>query len=71
MPTRPPPCKYQCPSCHWKKTVAPRSDAVILGYDCFDKCPQCGHAPLAMTMLPRTPDGPASILQVLERWLKP
>lgn len=41
MPIKPKPFIYFCESCGWKKTVAPRSDALMPGeyYDC---CPKCG-----------------------------
>lgn len=45
MPIPPAPRIYTCPACHWSKTVAPRSDALMPG-DYFDTCPTCGHAPL-------------------------
>ena len=45
MPICPTPMYYQCPACHWSKTVAPRSDA--LGpCDFYSDCPQCQHSPL-------------------------
>ena len=48
MPVRPPPLTYRCPACHWSRTVAPRSDALIAGIDHFRACPACGHGPLEM-----------------------
>ncbi len=45
MPISPPPIIYTCPSCHWSKTVAPKSDALMLG-DFFDACPKCGNTAL-------------------------
>ena len=45
MPVRPPPRTYTCPACHWSKTVAPRSDALMPG-DYFNACPACRHSPL-------------------------
>jgi len=47
MPIPPHPTAYSCPACHWSKTVAPRSDALMPG-DFLDACPNCGHAPLAI-----------------------
>lgn len=46
MPIPPRPHTYRCTACHWSKTVAPRSDALIRGIDHFDACPTCGHRPL-------------------------
>lgn len=46
MAVRPPPLTYRCPACHWSRTVAPRSDALISGIDHFRACPDCGHSPL-------------------------
>ena len=43
MPIRPPPMTFRCPSCGWKKTTHPKSDALIIGIDCFTCCPQCGR----------------------------
>ena len=57
MPIPPPPKTYQCPTCGWSKTVAPRSDALTPG-DYFGACPGCGHAPLDVQ--------PATALQALK-----
>lgn len=46
MPVRPRTITYRCPACHWSKTVAPRSDALIPGIEYFDSCPACRHSPL-------------------------
>lgn len=46
MPVRPRPITYRCPACHWSKTVAPCSDALLPGIDHFSVCPACGHHPL-------------------------
>ena len=45
MPIPPSPATYTCPACHWSKTVAPRSDALMPG-EFFSACPHCRHAPL-------------------------
>ena len=45
MPIPPSPTTYTCPACHWSKTVAPRSDALMPG-EFFSACPRCHHAPL-------------------------
>lgn len=52
MAYRPNPSTYICPSCGWKTTTAPRSDALIRGLvvipdDIYFECPQCGHKPLS------------------------
>jgi Zn-finger nucleic acid-binding protein len=41
MPIKPKPFIYLCPLCGWKKSISPRSDALLPGeyYDC---CPKCG-----------------------------
>ena len=73
MPTRPPPRHYQCPACHWKKTVTPTRDVLTPGVDFFKACPQCGHAPLTTTSdwASRPPGGGSgSLLQTLTDWLK-
>lgn len=41
MPIKPGPFTFVCEDCHWKKTVAPRSDALLPG-DGFATCPKCG-----------------------------
>ncbi|SCY56242.1 hypothetical protein SAMN02927929_03315 [Pseudomonas flexibilis] len=43
MPIPPPPMTFRCPACGWKQTTHPRSDALAIGIDCFDRCPRCGH----------------------------
>lgn len=45
MPVRPLPVTYHCPACHWSRTVAPHSDALIPGCDYFHTCPACCHRP--------------------------
>ena len=45
MPIPPSPTTYSCPACHWSKTVAPRSDA-LMPAEFFGACPRCRHAPL-------------------------
>ena len=46
MPFLSPPKTYTCPTCHWSKTVASRSDVLMPGIDHFRTCPTCGHQPL-------------------------
>ena len=46
MPIKPKPFTFVCDDCGWKKTVAPRSDA--LGPDdLFAHCPKCGSEALS------------------------
>lgn len=40
------PTTYACPSCGWKKTVAPMSDVRLPGVNGFDRCPECGNEDL-------------------------
>ena len=61
MPIRPAPTTYECPMCHWTKTVAPTSDALMPG-EYFRACPQCNcnalvsrPATAAEAMLARAP----------------
>lgn len=48
MPLRPKPSTFTCPACGWRKTTAPRSDAVLPGLDWFVSCPKCGNEDLAV-----------------------
>ncbi len=41
MPMPPPPFTTRCLDCGWKKTIAPRSDLLLLGHDWFERCPRC------------------------------
>lgn len=50
MPIKPKPTTYKCPSCHWKKTVAPQGDA-LMPWDYFDECPVCGEKELKRVQL--------------------
>jgi DNA-directed RNA polymerase subunit RPC12/RpoP len=45
MPIQPTPTTYHCQKCGWKKTVAPKSDALMPG-DHYDTCPECGSKKL-------------------------
>ena len=45
MPIRPRPFTFVCGECGWKKTVAPRSDALGPG-EWFKQCPKCGSEAL-------------------------
>ena len=47
MPIKPRPFPFVCEDCHWKKTMAPRSDALMPG-DWFVTCPKCGSTALKM-----------------------
>lgn len=40
MPIKPRPLTFVCRDCQWKKTVAPRSDALGVG-EYFTQCPRC------------------------------
>ena len=42
MPFPPPPYTLVCQKCDWKKTIKPKSDALMLGIDWFQQCPDCG-----------------------------
>ena len=46
MPMKPKPFTFVCDECGWKKTVAPRSDALGPG-DWFACCPKCGGEALS------------------------
>nr|WP_225923548.1 MULTISPECIES: DNA repair protein RadA [Pseudomonas] len=46
MPIKPRPFTFVCDECGWKKTVAPRSDALRPG-DWFARCPKCGSEALS------------------------
>ncbi|MDD1966729.1 hypothetical protein NPS29_15460 [Pseudomonas putida] len=46
MPVRPQPFTFTCDSCGWKKTIAPRSDALGPGEWC-DRCERCGSTSLS------------------------
>ncbi|MGJ7515468.1 hypothetical protein ACSFE6_14205 [Pseudomonas baetica] len=41
MPIKPHPFNVVCEACGWKKTLAPRSDALGPG-EWFSHCPKCG-----------------------------
>ena len=41
MPIKPRPFTFICEDCNWKKTIAPRSYALMPG-DWFATCPKCG-----------------------------
>lgn len=47
MPIKPRPFTFVCEDCNWKKTIAPRSDALMPG-DWFVTCPKCGSTALKM-----------------------
>ena len=72
MPVRPAPRHYHCPACGWRKTVAPRSDALLPG-DFYGACPECRHTPLdssAASTLEGVLAGPANDLKRLLGQLK-
>ncbi len=43
MPIVPRPVTFTCPACHWKRSVAPKSDCLTLSMDWFECCPKCYH----------------------------
>ncbi len=45
MPITPKPFTLVCEDCNWKKTIAPRSDALRPG-EWFVVCPRCGSTAL-------------------------
>ena len=48
MPLPPPPLTYDCPQCGWRKTTAPKSDALRPG-EFFACCSECGNRDLIVT----------------------
>lgn len=42
----PPPLTFLCPRCSWQRTTLPKSDALVIGRDCFNRCPECAYEPL-------------------------
>ncbi|WHV79592.1 hypothetical protein M2I96_12250 [Pseudomonas aeruginosa] len=46
MPIPPPPLTFICPHCSWHRTTLPKSDALVIGRDCYIRCPKCGHESL-------------------------
>lgn len=47
MPIKLKPLTFICGGCDWKKTVAPKSDALKPG-DRFSHCPKCGSGDLSI-----------------------
>ena len=47
MPIKPKPFTLVCEDCNWKKTIAPRSDA-LRPSEWFMVCPRCGSTDLKM-----------------------
>lgn len=41
----PEPYTYRCRVCHWQKTLAPKSDALMPG-EYFTRCPKCSSEDL-------------------------
>jgi len=56
---------FSCPGCGWKKTTAPRSDALVIGVDWFNHCPECGCEDLTYEVA----SPPASALTRLKQLL--
>lgn len=50
-----------------KKTVVPISDVLIVGYDHFDACPKCNHAPLETKTASGLSVGVAQLVSLLEK----
>lgn len=50
MPFPPPPMTYTCSKCGWRKTTAPKSDALMPG-DHYTACPSCGHTGLKVKVV--------------------
>jgi hypothetical protein len=65
MPIPPPPMTFSCPSCGWKKPTTPRSDALVIGVDWFNHCPECGREDLTCEVA----SPPASALTRLKQLL--
>lgn len=62
--------RHHCPACGWSKTTIYASDVLLPGGTYFAKCPQCGHAPLTSTALPRdTSSVPQIVTDILKKWL--
>ncbi len=70
MPLPPPPLTYRCPSCHWSKTVVPRSDVLMLGIDHFRACPACGDQPLRSEPAGKVGVMVAELAQQIGRWVR-
>ena len=69
MPIRPSPSTYTCPSCHWSKTVAPRSDALMPG-EFFSACPKCGRSPLQHRPAGAVEGALGQLADKVRRWVK-
>lgn len=69
MPIRPPTTLYTCPSCHWSKTVAPRSDALMPG-EFFTVCPKCSHSPLQQRPAGAVEGALGQLADKVRRWVK-
>ncbi|CAD5375350.1 conserved hypothetical protein [Pseudomonas sp. OF001] len=65
MPIPPPPSTFRCTDCGWRRTVIPRSDALILGVDWFEHCPQCGSQTLQWRPASATETFKARLQQLL------
>lgn len=50
MPIPPPPFTFICPRCSWQITVLPKSDALVIGRDCYIRCPKCGNETVEQRM---------------------
>ena len=70
MPVRPTPMHYTCPTCGWRKTVAPRSDVLSPG-DIYSACPVCDRADLQIRPAGTLQSEMAQMLDTLGQLLKP
>lgn len=48
------PLTFVCPSCAWRKTTIPLSDALVIGRDLYGQCPKCRYEPLESRQATRT-----------------
>lgn len=60
---------YFCPHCRWKKHTKPDGDVLLLGFNAFDRCPNCGCQRLEKESIPKNLLSPERWL-VLGRWLR-
>lgn len=67
MPIKPKSFTLVCEDCNWKKTIAPRSDALRPG-EWFVVCPRCGSTDLKMREAGWLE---AVVAEAMARWGKP
>ncbi|RWU24024.1 hypothetical protein DM813_09415 [Pseudomonas alkylphenolica] len=61
MPIRPRPFRLECEACGWRKTIAPRSDALMPG-EWYERCPKCNGVVTFKAL-----EGP--VQQFIAKWL--